>query len=213
MTKLVIKQETTPVSWWKQYKTLWLSSALLLALIAAVILIKWPLQSYNVSSDVPVTMALSSASDEQAKAMFLAEQQQLVAFTREYQQLRATETDELQKNIQLLNHSELVIQHLAWMDSLIAPIGLENTELDALQRQQQYLKDDWRAKQHFHELRLASLQGENAVSVQVTLDQNQVIPIQPIANKNLAEPPEGMELPAGFCTLDGDGVCKPEASQ
>jgi len=190
-----------------------MSSALLLALIAAVIFLKWPLPTESTrSADVTAASTLSSASDAQAKAMFLEEQQQLTVFTQEYQQLRTAETDELQQNRQLLNHSELVIQHLAWMDSLIEPIGLDDTELTALRRQQQYLKDDWRAKQYFHELRLASLQGENTASVQVTMDQNDRMPIQPIANKGLAAPPEGVDLPEGFCTLGGDGVCKPEAS-
>lgn len=47
-----------------------------------------------------------------------------------------------------------------------------------------------------------------------TTDSTAAQPVSSVqtSNKYIAQPPADLKLPAGFCTLDSSGVCKPEAS-
>ncbi|PID49505.1 MAG: hypothetical protein CR991_05590 [Proteobacteria bacterium] len=222
MAKLLIKREIEEVSWLKQFVQSWPYMGMLLLLLTAATLIVWQLQTAAPFSpitsdpDSKKTLSLDSASDKAALAAFLTEQEQLRLFEREYQLLLKQNIHEWESHLVLSNHVEMVLQHLAIMDELIEPMGLSSSESKDLQAEQRYLKDEWQAKQHFHELRLSSLQPEALQTEGLqTIASQQVSDVDttpPVAASRFAVPPDGVELPPGFCTLGGSGACKPDAS-
>lgn len=113
------------------------------------------------------------------------------------------------------------------MSESVGNLGLASAEKQQLETEQAYLQDQWQARIHFSELRLERFNAQKqpqdatqAVNVPVELAPTppsneattQATPDVLPSSKYIAQPPAGVVLPAGFCTLNSSGVCKPEAN-
>ena len=233
MAKLILKQQEPPKgSWFTHYgsQVAYAGFIALLLLISLGILVAFK-QNSNPIALQPLP-SLNSAAALPAKAQYLKDWAKLNEMQTVYEQL-ATDTSAEDKATLLLNQAEMAWQHLLIMSEAISSLGLDVAEKKQLEQEQAYLQDQWQARIHFAELRLdrfnqiqqAQHAPESSTQV-VTIKTDslatpmvpEVTPTQPIAdaqptNKYIVQPPAGIELPAGFCTLNGANACKPEANQ
>ena len=233
MAKLILKQQEPPKgSWFTHYgsQVAYAGFIALLLLISLGILVAFK-QSSNAVALQPLP-SLNSAAALPAKSQYLKDWAKLNEMQTVYEQL-ATETSAEDKATLLLNQAEMAWQHLLIMSESVSSLGLDAAEKKQLEQEQAYLQDQWQARIHFAELRLdrfnqiqqAEQTPESSTQV-VTLKTDalaapiavEVIPTRPSTdaqptNKYIVQPPAGVELPVGFCTLNGANACKPEANQ
>ncbi len=230
MPKLIVKQETENSSWSQNYLK-WLSITGFGALLLFVASMVVPdLVSSNASSSP--SLSVDTASNAAAKSAYQLQQQQFSGLDKAYKSLAASGVDGYQQNLALHYQTGTILQHLDAMDAEIDQMGLADTELVALLERQQYLQDYWQAEQHFRQLRLVHFEQSHKVAeaepapVAISqADASTEYPTHPVAadsavdiiepapttSRFLATPPPGVELPAGFCTLEGPNACKPSA--
>lgn len=232
MAKLILKQQEPPKgSWLTHYgsQVAYAGFIALLLLISLGILVAFkPSVNATALSSLPIP-TLASATDAQAKAQYATDWAKLNDMQSTYEQL-AKDSNSYDKSMALLNQAEQAWQHLLIMSESVGNLGLASAEKQQLETEQAYLQDQWQARIHFSELRLERFNTQKqpqdvmqTVNVPVELAPT---PVPPAANdattqatpdvlpssKYIAQPPAGVVLPAGFCTLNSSGVCKPEAN-
>ena len=236
MPKLIVKhQDTEAVSWVQRH-----SKVLSYAGFAAIMLVAvafFLFSALNSKPDGQVVVAalpkLDSASNADAKAKCLLQWQQLAEMGSVYENL-SQEPEAYARAQALLRQAETALDHLYAMEDTMTALGLSGTELTRLQAEQAYLQDEWLARLHFRELRVGRLvEGAGGVVPAVAPAQPEqpaaaapAVKLEPTAKvadvevpeakqanrAGIAAPPPGVKLPEGFCTLSGEGACKPEAS-
>lgn len=229
MAKLILKQpKPSKGSWLSHYgsQLAYAGFIVLLLIISLGILFAFKPNPIVVQA-LPT---LDSAINPKVKSQYLSYWEQLNEMQATYEQL-AKETSSEMQALALLNQAELAWQHLLIMSESVDQLGLNVADKQQLEAEQAYLQDQWQARIHFSELRLERLKnagqtaalsksakvvslnaGTTPVQTENDLAQTQpIMAIQP-SNKYIAPPPADLKLPAGFCTLDSSGVCKPEAS-
>lgn len=225
MPKLILKQhEPTKSSWLTQYgsQIAYAGFIVLLLLVSMGILFTFKPTS---KPDLPPPN-LESATDLTVKVQYLSDWSELKRMQENYERL-AKDTSSYEKSLVLLNQAEMVWQHLLIMSESVDKLGLNEHEKKALEEEQAYLQDQWQSHIHFSELRLDRFthQKQNAAAELVPVAGDVVTKTASSAttatqavldslpnSKYIAAPPAGVELPAGFCTLDGSGTCKPAAN-
>lgn len=226
MPKLILKQQEPPKSSWLHHYGSQLAYASFIGLLLVIsmgILVAFKPSATVVEMPLPT---LNSATDARAKSQYLSDWDKLKEMQMAYEQL-AKDTESYDKSLILLNQAEMAWQHLLIMSEAVDTLGLSASDKQELEEEQAYLQDQWQARIHFSELRLerfstssvqqAASSTESAAVVTlksdaVTQPMTAELPqVQP-TNKYIAQPPAGIELPAGFCTLNSAGVCKPETS-
>lgn len=231
MAKLILKQQEPPTgSWFSHYG----SQVAYAGFIALLLMISLGvLFAFKPNVAILQTQALppiASATDAQVKAQYLSDWEKLAEMQASYEQLAKVASSREQAQV-LLNQAELAWQHLLIMSEATEKLGLNTQEQEQLVSDQAYQQDQWQARIHFAELRLERFAEPAAVA---KIDSEVNMPESPVPDlststasteavntaaantlpnsKFIAQPPAGVKLPAGFCTLGGSGVCKPEAS-
>jgi len=229
MAKLILKQQELPKSSWLTHygsQVAYVGFIALLLLISLGILVAFK-PSASMGRPLP---SLSSATEPRIKSQYLQDWEKLNGMQASYEE-QAKDVSSYDKALVLLNTAESGWQQLLIMSESTDQLGLNSLDQKDLEEQESYLQDQWQARIHFSELRLdrfsnsrqaqafkdtAQLEAVSnktlnpATSVNAVAKQS-VAEGQP-SNKYIAQPPAGVELPAGFCTLQGAGACKPAAS-
>lgn len=231
MAKLILKQQEPPTgSWFSHYgsQVAYAGFIALLLMISLGVLFAF---KPNVATLQTQTLPpIASATEAQVKAQYLSDWEKLAEMQASYEQLAKVANSHEQAQV-LLNQAELAWQHLLIMSEATEKLGLNTKEQEQLVSDQTYQQDQWQARIHFAELRLERFAEPAAVA---KIDSEVNMPELPVPDssasttsteavntaaantlpnsKFIAQPPAGVKLPAGFCTLDGSGVCKPEAS-
>lgn len=230
MAKLILKQQEPPKSSWLNQYGSQVAYARFIALLLIISLGIFFAFKPNVA--VQAQPKLDSATNVSVKAQYLSDWQKLNEMELSYEQLAKT-VDSYDQALVLLNQAEMAWQHLLIMTELADTLSLSANDKKQLAVEQAYLQDQWQARIHFSELRLErfgdpvqqvadtppdSVQlissATNAVNVPTTTEfpHAQAVADGQPSNKYITQPPAGVELPAGFCTLNSAGVCKPETS-
>lgn len=230
MAKLVTRQEV-PLPWYKQHLHYWTYVAAAGLGLFVLFGFLWSLakspESVAVTSNPLSTPVITSAQNSTAQAEYLAQNQAFNQLKQQYERLAAQGRDDYQLHNALDFQAQAIVTVLNKLEGLLPTLGLNATELQQNQSRQVYLKDYWQAKQHFHQLRVASLRATQqpitTIPEQVTpvlkAPMNNELPLQAQAqgtddlqkagNKSrFATPPAGVELPPDFCQLGAEGVCK-----
>ncbi|MFZ1343195.1 hypothetical protein [Thiothrix eikelboomii] len=221
MAKLILKQPKPPKGSWLSHYGSQLAYA---GFIGLLLIISFGMVfAFKPHSTVMQALpTIDSAVEPQLKSQYLSDWEQLNEMQATYEQL-AKEVSSEEHALALLNQAEIAWQHLLIMSESVAQLGLNASDKKQLEAEQAYLQDQWQARIHFSELRLerfksqeqtADLPEKSAKVVSLNADNAASQPVvagQP-SNKYIAQPPADLKLPAGFCTLDSAGVCKPETS-
>ena len=232
MPKLILKQQasTHKISWFRQHASHLAYAGFVGLLLIISLGISLTFKPMIPSSSFPLP-SLDSATDIKLKAKYLDDWEKLSVMQTNYEDL-AKNTKTHDQALILLNQAEMAWQHLLIMSEAVDDLGLSAAEKKALEEQQAFLQDQWSARVHFSELRLdrfntaetASSNPEQLTTAATPLPTEQVIEQDsaaistpateltasvPTNTKYIAQPPAGVELPAGFCTLDGSKECKP----
>lgn len=231
MAKLILKQQEPPKGSWLSHYGSQIAYAgfitLLLMIFLGILFAFKP--NFNTIQPLPT---LDSATEPSAKSHYISDWEKLKQMQATYEQLAKDANSHTQASL-LLNQAEMAWQHLLIMSESIDQLGLNTSDKKQLEAEQAYLQDQWQARIHFSELRLERFSNAapqaaalledttkamnldvNAVATSTNNDLAQtkaVADVQP-SNKYIAQPPADVKLPAGFCTLDNAGICKPEAS-
>lgn len=220
MAKLILKQQEPPKGSWLNHYSSQIAYAgfiVLLLLISLGVLFAF---KPNVVAPQQALPALNSATDAQVKAQYLSDWDKLVQMQATYEQLAKTASSQEQAQV-LLNQAEMAWQHLLIMTESAEKLGLSKQQLQQLNAEQAYQQDQWQARIHFAELRVERfsehLTIKTAPDSDTSTNNAESVSAQTVSNtlpnsKFIAQPPAGVELPAGFCTLNGSGICKPEAN-
>lgn len=227
MAKLILKQpKPSKGSWFSHYgsQLAYAGFIVLLLIISLGILFAFKPQP----KPVQLLPTLNSAIKPELKSQYLSQWEQLNQMQATYEELAKSISSE-QQALALLNQAEMAWQHLLIMSESVDDLGLNTNEKKQLEAEQAYLQDQWQARIHFSELRLERFKNQTLQQEQVqtaalpekptpvdepTTDSTAAQPVSSVqtSNKYIAQPPADLKLPAGFCTLDSSGVCKPEAS-
>lgn len=230
MAKLILKQQEPPQGSWFTHYSSQVAYAGFIALLLLISLgILFAFKPITTSSQA--LPRLDSATNTQVKSHYLSDWQKLEEMRLRYEQLAKTANTHDQALV-LLNQAEMAWQHLLIMSESTDALGLNDSDKKQLLIEQSYLQDQWQARIHFSELRLdrfsnqvqqstdagkdsnkvlsSATDSANAPAVELT-NQQAVAEMQP-SNKYIVQPPAGVELPAGFCTLNGSGTCKPDSN-
>nr|CAA6809338.1 MAG: Unknown protein [uncultured Thiotrichaceae bacterium] len=211
MPKLVMKQNVG-VADRKARQDKWLSLGGLLLLVVAVAGTAYFFtRPVVVTSPVQGALLLDSAENAEVKSRYLSMHNVFNELASDYERTSAQGLDDYQKNTQLFDQSEEILAHLDEMNILADQLGLSNDEYKRLFNRHQFNKDYWQAKSHFRQLRISRFDAGGAVDAPVT--QADVATEDKPKKFQFAKPPEGMELPEGFCDLNNPGSCKPEGNE
>lgn len=218
MAKLILKQqEPLKGSWFSHYGSQIAYAGFIVLLLAISLGVLFTFKPSSVAVPVQVLPLLTSATDAQVKSQYLSDWNKLIEMQASYERLAKMANSREQAQI-LLNQAEMTWQHLLIMTEATEKLGLNAQEKAQLSLEQAYQQDQWQAQIHFAELRLERFSEQTPIanaSVEPNkpeLASTQVVDTLP-NNKFIAQPPAGVQLPAGFCTLNGSGVCKPENTQ
>lgn len=230
MAKLILKQQEPPTgSWFSHYGSQVAYAGFIALLLMISLGVLFAFKPNIATLQIQALPPIASAANAQVKAQYLSDWEKLAEMQANYEQL-AKAADSREQAQVLLNQAELAWQHLLIMSEATEKLGLNTQEQEQLVSDQAYQQDQWQARIHFAELRLerfadpAVAKSDSEVNIPklpVSDSSASMAPTEAVntaaANtlpnsKFIAQPPAGVKLPAGFCTLDGSGVCKPEAS-
>lgn len=233
MAKLILKQQEPPKGSWLHHHGSQVAYAGFIALLLLISLgILFAFRPSPVALQSQPLPSISSATNPKVKAQYLSDWEKLTIMQNTYEQLAKSAGSREQAQV-LLNQAEMAWQHLLIMTESTEQLGLSAQEKEQLVEEQAYQQDQWQARIHFAELRLEHFSEIAKIDPPITNDAQQpvsstqaAVALPPSADelktqavadtlpssKFIAQPPAGVKLPAGFCTLDGSGVCKPEAS-
>jgi len=220
MPKLVIKQERPPLSpHEKLLSALRIIVPVLLLVISVAAVVSW----YSLKAkggDRVVDFLSHTPPDSYTKA-----QQRLDVLGAEFEQISQQGIESYAKNRQLADKAEAILSQLNVMDEVVNAADMPPKDKQVLLSHQQFQKDDWDSKLHFHTLRLdrfkhdvpqAAVTEEPAKPVpkaaSVSASAESPATQEPTAAAARALPP-GVTLPPGMCPLFGPGAgeCKAEA--
>lgn len=230
MAKLILKQQDSPKGSWLNHYGSQVAYAGFIALLLIIALgILFTFKSTPVVA-VQAAPVLDSATDAKLKATYLSDWAKLTEMQASYEQLAKTAGSHEQA-LALLNQAEMAWQHLLIMTEATEKLGLNAQDKQKLEAEHAYQQDQWLARIHFSELRVDRFSGQATTALPTdtvksetastdtvaATTSNEVVNPPPVTDvlpnsKYIAPPPAGVKLPAGFCTLNGSGVCKPEAA-
>lgn len=203
MPKLVIKQELPPLSpHEKLLRTLRVIVPVLLLAISLLAVLGW---YFLRDTDAKVSDLLSAAPP----SSYLKEQQKLESLSAEFEQLSHQGAESYGKNRQLADKAGAVLSQLGVLDDVVNSSAMPLGDKQILLSRQQFQKDDWDSKLHFHTLRMDRFKPAAAAPAPEPKPQ----PSQAQAAQPIRALPPGVVLPPGVCPLFGPGAgeCKAEA--